>query len=219
NKSVEREIKINGIDKFCINKKIIEENPFIFNVDLGDTNRYNQKNSLRCWAFSGINVIERNMAVNMDMDVDKFKLSDDYVSFFHRLEKANTVYEKIITSKTTDLNKIINKGILATPVEETGNWLNFIGIVRKYGLVPLEVMPTSFEGRNSNKVTGLFTEIVRNNCLSILGLKEQKVGLEKLRQKKVEFLEEHYAFLSKIYGEPVCNFDYEYLNRSGQNGF
>ena len=100
NKKIERKIKKYGLDKVCINKKIIEDNPPIFNIELEETKRYNQKNSLRCWIFSGINVIKRNMAKNLNMDIMNFELSDNFITFFHRLEKANITYEKIITSKT-----------------------------------------------------------------------------------------------------------------------
>lgn len=109
NKAIENKIKKYGLDKVCINKKIIEENPPIFNLELEETKRYDQKESLRCWAFSGINVIKRNMANNLNIDIMKFELSDNFIAFFHRLEKANTAYERVITSKTTDLDKIVKK--------------------------------------------------------------------------------------------------------------
>ena len=109
NKNIEKKIKQYGLDKVCIQQKIIDENPPSFNLELEETKRYDQKDSLRCWAFSGINVIKRNMANNLNMDIMQFELSDNFIAFFHRLEKANTTYEKILTSKTTDLNKIVKK--------------------------------------------------------------------------------------------------------------
>ena len=48
NKDIENKIKEYGIDKVCLNRKIIEENPPIFNLELEDTKRYDQKESLRC---------------------------------------------------------------------------------------------------------------------------------------------------------------------------
>lgn len=97
NKKIENKIKQYGIDKVCINKKIIDENPPSFNLELEETKRYNQKDSLRCWAFSGINVIKRNMANNLDMDIMQFELSDNFIAFFHRLDKY--VFTVIINKK------------------------------------------------------------------------------------------------------------------------
>ncbi len=215
NKEIENKIKEYGIDKVCINRRVIEENPLIFNLELEETKRYDQKESLRCWAFSGINVIKRNMADNLNIDIMQFELSDNFIVFFHRLEKANTTYEKVITEKTIDLEKIVEKGILKDPVEEVGNWKTFIGIVKKYGLVPMKVMPTTYEGRNANRVTNLFSEIVRSNAITLLKLKQQNKNIIEIRKVKNKMLEENYEFLSKVYGEPVNTFNYEYINKNG----
>ena len=213
NKKIERKIKKYGLDKVCINKKIIEDNPPIFNIELEETKRYNQKNSLRCWIFSGINVIKRNMAKNLNMDIMNFELSDNFITFFHRLEKANITYEKIITSKTIDLDKIVKKDILKNPVEEGGNWENFIGIVKKYGLVPMKVMPITIEGESATRVTNLFSETIRSNAISLIQLKEQNKSTDELRKVKLKMLEENYEFLSKVYGEPVKSFNYKYIDK------
>lgn len=217
NKNIENKIKQYGLDKVCINKKIIDENPPIFNLELKETKRYNQKDSLRCWAFSRINVIKRNMADNLNMDIMQFELSDNFIAFFHRLEKANTTYEKILKSKTTDLDKIAKKNILKNPVEEVGNWKTFTGIVKKYGLVPRTVMPITAEGENATKVTNLFSETVRSNAITLLKLKSQNKKVEELRKIKFKMLADNYEFLSKVYGEPVKTFNYNYTDKNGNN--
>ena len=215
NKKLEKKILKYGLDKVCINTKIIEDNPPVFNIELEETKRYDQKNSLRCWVFSGINVIKRNMAKNLNMDIMNFELSDNFITFFHRLEKANITYEKIITSKTIDLDKIIKKDILKNPVEEVGNWENFIGIVKKYGLVPMKVMPITIEGESATRVTNLLSETIRSNAISLIKLKQQ--NKDEIRKVKMKMLEENYEFLSKVYGEPVKSFDYKYIDKNGHN--
>lgn len=217
NKNIEKEIKKYGLDKACINKKIIEENPPTFNLELSETKRYDQKDSLRCWAFSGINVIKRNMANNLNMDIMDFELSDNFIAFFHRLEKANTTYERIIKTKTMDLNKIVKKKILSDPVQEVGNWKTFVGIVKKYGLVPMEIMPITFEGQNAIKVNNLYSETVKKNAISLMQLKKQNTPIKEIRKAKYKMLEENYEFLSKVYGEPTRTFTYEYIDKDGNN--
>lgn len=217
NKNIENKIKQYGLDKVCINQKIIDENPPIFNLELEETKRYDQKDSLRCWAFSGINVIKRNMADNLNMDIMQFELSDNFIAFFHRLEKANTTYEKIIRSKTTDLDKIVKRNILKNPVEEVGNWKTFVGIVKKYGLVPMTVMPITIEGENAIRVTNLFSETVRSNAITLLKLKKQNKSIEELRKIKLKMLSDNYELLSKVYGEPVKTFNYNYTDKNRNN--
>ncbi len=77
-------------------------------------------------------MIKRNMAKNLNIDIMNFELSDNYIIFFHRLEKANLAYEKAITSKTTDIMKIFKKERLKNIVEEVGHWKTFVNIVKKY---------------------------------------------------------------------------------------
>lgn len=217
NKNIENEIKQYGLDKVCIDKKIVDENPPFFNLELEETKRYDQKDSLRCWAFSGINVIKRNMANNLNMDIMKFELSDNFITFFHRLEKANTTYERILTSKTMDLDKIVNKNILKNPVEEVGNWQTFVGIVKKYGLVPMTIMPITIEGENATRVTNLFSETIISNAITLLKLKRQNKNIEELRKVKSKMLADNYEFLSKVYGEPVDTFNYDYIDKNGNS--
>lgn len=132
NKEIENKIKEEGLIKACLNKEIIEENEPNFNIELSETKRYNQKDSLRCWAFSGFNMIKRNIAENLNIDIINFELSDNYIIFFHRLEKANLAYEKTINSKSTDIMKIFKKVELKDVVEEVGHWQTFVNIVKKY---------------------------------------------------------------------------------------
>lgn len=217
NKNIEKQIRQYGLDKICINQEIIDENPPSFNLELEETPRYDQKDSLRCWAFSGINVIKRNMAHNLNMDIMKFELSDNFIAFFHRLEKANTTYEKILRSKTNNLDKIVKKNILKNPVEEVGNWQTFVGIVKKYGLVPMSVMPITIEGESATRVTNLFSETIRSNAITLLKLKKQNKNIEELRKIKLKMLADNYEFLSKVYGEPVNIFNYDYIDKNGNS--
>lgn len=100
NKNIEKRIKQYGLDKVCINPKVIDENPPFFNIELEETKRYDQKDSLRCWAFSGINVIKRNMADNLNMDIENFV-------FISNVPKRNRKYgEKLKNLESININKM-----------------------------------------------------------------------------------------------------------------
>ena len=155
------------------------------------------------------------MANNLTIDIMNFELSDNYIAFFHRLEKSNTTYEKIINTKTIDENKIVKNGILKYPINETGNWQTFVEIVKKYGLVPMKVMPITIEGQDAKRVDNLYAETVKKNALLLLELKKQNKPKEEIRKQKMKMLNENYEFLSKVYGEPVKTFDYQYVDKNG----
>lgn len=58
NKEIEKKITTNGLEKACINKSIIEENEPTFNIELPESKRYDQKDSLKCWIFAGLNLCQ-----------------------------------------------------------------------------------------------------------------------------------------------------------------
>ena len=48
NRIIENAITENGLEKSCIDRRIIEENQPIFNIELPDGKRYDQKDNYRC---------------------------------------------------------------------------------------------------------------------------------------------------------------------------
>ena len=56
NKIIENAITKNGLENACINRDIIIENQPVFNIELPESKRYDQKNSVKCWIVAGLNV-------------------------------------------------------------------------------------------------------------------------------------------------------------------
>lgn len=217
NKEIEEKITKDGLKKTCINEEIIKQNPPIFNIELSETKRYNQKDSFKCWIFAGINVIKRNLAENLDINIMNLELSDNYIAFFDKLEKSNSIYEKVIHSKTNDIQKIQKSKILNNCVIEDGNWVMFLAILNKYGIVPLEAMPNTQESNNYEKWWELYREKVKSDVVHLLEYKEKENNKSKLEEMKCQFLQENYSLLSKILGEPPLKFDYKYVDNNKQN--
>lgn len=216
NKQIEEKITKYGLKKTCINEEIIKQNPPIFNIELSETKRYDQKDSLKCWIFAGINLIKRNMAENLNMNIMDLELSDNYIAFFDKLEKSNSIYEKVIHSKTNDLQQIQKNKILNNCVVEDGNWVMFLAILNKYGIVPLEAMPNTAESNNYEKWWEIYREKVKSDVIHLLEYKKKENDKIKLEEMKCQFLQENYNLLSKILGEPPLKFDYKYINDNQQ---
>ena len=68
------------------------EVPFVFNlvVEAGDV--CNQKRSGRCWMFAGLSVLRVLLAEKLN--VKSVELSQAYLQFYDKLEKANFFLEK-----------------------------------------------------------------------------------------------------------------------------
>ena len=96
NKIISDSIITNGINNTCFNSKVLTENQNVFNIELPDSKRANQKKSGRCWFFAGINMIKHDMAKNLNIKLEDIDLSVNYLTFYDKLEKSNTIYENII---------------------------------------------------------------------------------------------------------------------------
>lgn len=130
------------------------------------------------------------------------ELSDNYIAFFDKLEKSNSIYEKVIHSKTNDLQQIQKNKILNNCVVEDGNWVMFLAILNKYGIVPKEAMPNTAESNNYEKWWEIYREKVKSDVVHLLEYKKKENDKIKLEEMKCQFLQENYSFLSKILGEP-----------------
>ncbi len=213
NKIIENSITENGLEKSCIDRRIIEENQPIFNIELPNGKRYDQKENYRCWIYSGLNTIKYDMAKNLNIDLKNFALSNNYIAFFDKLEKSNNIYENIINLENTDWEYLDKNDILQNCVKEGGHWQWFVSIVNKYGLMPYEHMSDTFESLKFRNITNLFSEKVKKDCIKILNAKKENKTIEELRELKELFLQENYILLSKILGEPKMCFDYEYKDK------
>lgn len=189
------------------------ENQPIFNIELKECRRYDQKDSYKCWIYAGINVIKHDIAQNLDIDIMKLELSNNYIAFFDKLEKSNNVYENIIELENTSLDYIHKEKIIKFCVSEGGYWQWFVAIINKYGIVPMSFMSDAVESTNYQKISEIFAEKVKKDINYLLELKNKNESKEKLREEKERFLQENYNLLSKILGEPIFKFDYEYKDR------
>ena len=131
NKIIENAITTNGLENTMLDRNIIIENQPIFNIELPESSRYDQKDSYKCWIYAGFNMIKYNVAQNLNIDVKDLKLSSNYISFFDRLEKANHLYNEILELDNVDFEYLEKEKILDQAGEETGYWEFFKSLVLK----------------------------------------------------------------------------------------
>lgn len=216
NKVIENAITQNGLENACINRDVIIENQPIFNIELPESKRYDQKNSWRCWIYGGLNLIKYNIAKNLDMNVMDLELSSNYIAFFDRLEKSNNAYENIINLEKVEFEYIYKESVIKYCVSEGGYWDEFVAIVNKYGILPYSYNPNVVESANYEKVEYLYTEKVKKDIIKLLDLKKSGTHIDLLKEEKNKFLQENYILLCKILGEPLTEFNYEYKDKSGE---
>ncbi len=215
NKVIENAMKKIGMQSFCLNTDIINSTPNVFNIELPNTKIYDQEDSWLCWLYAGINFIENNVANNLNILPTDVNLSVNFLSFFDKLEKSNTFYNKIIETDNFDLKIEVNKYYIEDAFYEGGRFTFFKELVNKYGLVPENVMPKTFDSKDSEQLRRIYNEKLKKDMFKLLKLKKDNIAKDNIYLKKEEMLKENYNLLSKCLGSIPLSFTYEYKDKDG----
>ena len=162
-----------------------------------------QKQSGRCWLFTGLNVL-RAAAISQH-DLGKFQFSQSYNFFYDQLEKANLFLQAIIDTKDLPLDDRQVDWLLSNPISDGGTWTGVANLVMKYGVVPAEVMPESLIANSTSQMATQLKTILRQDALTLREAKCPKCA----GKLKVEMLSEIYRILCLAYGQPPVEFEWK----------
>jgi bleomycin hydrolase len=102
----------------------------------------NQRASGRCWIFAASNVFR--IAIQQKYDIKSFELSQAYLFFWDKVEKANYFLESILDTTHEDVDSCLVSALMASPVGDGGQWDMIVNLVSKYGIVPQVLYPDSW---------------------------------------------------------------------------
>ncbi len=182
NFNIADKLKKVSLEDFSLNNRIIKGNKFEFNLELENCKIYSQKSSLRCWLFSCLNLIKNDIAHNMNCDPLHFQISSNYLTFYDKLEKSNHAYQVIIDSNYNFYkNGLVNKSknrflaeFLQDPVRESGRIEYARELIKKYGIVPEEIMPETYNSSNSSEFIKLYSQKVKRDLFLLIQAKKTK---------------------------------------------
>ncbi|MCK4303059.1 MAG: aminopeptidase, partial [Candidatus Eisenbacteria sp.] len=102
----------------------------------------NQKGSGRCWMFAGFNTLRPQVIKRFGLK--SFEFSECYLQFWDKLEKANKFLQEMIDYADQPLDDRRVEIIIDSPLGDGGWWTYFVDLVQKYGVVPKETMPETY---------------------------------------------------------------------------
>lgn len=180
-----------------------------FNVEVKTLPVANQKASGRCWIFAGLNVLREIIATKCK--IKKFELSQNYISLYDKIEKSNFALESIVKLAAHDHDDRVLQFILNDPVSDGGQWDMFVNLVEKYGLVPQEAFPETFQSNNTREADQLVNAAIRNFAYEAhrLSLKDDAQGIRSLKEKTMDQI---YALFLNAFGVPPKTFDFAYTD-------
>ncbi|OZJ04758.1 hypothetical protein BZG36_01830 [Bifiguratus adelaidae] len=212
------------LSQVLVNRKaaVADHHDFSLKLDLEGL-ATNQKQSGRCWLFAGTNVLR--LAVMKKYNLEDFELSQPYLFFYDKLEKANYFLESMITLADRDVDDRVVQYLLQAPVNDGGQWDQFVNVVEKYGVVPKVAYPETYSSSASGKLNWIVTAKLREYAVEIRqnyreaihqkGMPSTKAR-SLLRASKSHYMNEIYRILTITLGEPPEKFTWSFRNKDGK---
>ena len=207
-KAVKNALATNSIAALAINGENLAMIDTHFSHRVKTKGITNQKSSGRCWLFTGLNVLRAKM-------IDKyglpgFEFSQNYNSFYDLLEKSNLFLQAIIDTKDLPLEDRKVDWLLKNAIGDGGQFTGVSNLLMKYGVVPKEVMPETFQSENTNQMAMILKWKLREYALELREMKANKTA-----ERKEAMLTEIYRILVECLGVPPTEFEWTRYDKAG----
>ncbi|MBR1769499.1 MAG: aminopeptidase, partial [Bacteroidales bacterium] len=110
NKALAKIVANNDIKKLATNPNIKVNRDVNFSNVVLNKGITDQKQSGRCWMFSGFNVLRNKMI--QEYNLGAFELSENYLFFYDQLEKSNMFLSLIIKYRDENLDSKYNEWLM-----------------------------------------------------------------------------------------------------------
>ena len=168
-----------------------------------------QKSSGRCWLFTGLNVLRAKMIDKYDLPGMEF--SQSYLFFYDQLEKANLFLQGVIDTRKLPFEDRQVDWLFSNPLSDGGQFTGVSNLITKYGLVPAEAMPETYQANNTSQMANLLKLKLREFGLELRAACKARPA--ELQEMKVRQLSEIYRILALCLGEPVKEFEWTRCDR------
>jgi bleomycin hydrolase len=173
----------------------------------------NQKSSGRCWLYTGLNTLRP--LVQEKYNIGAFEFSQTYSFFWDQLEKANLFMEIALSTADLPMDNRKVAWLFKNPIGDGGQWTTFADIVKKYGLVPKEAMPDTYQSEKTSMMSRMLRRKLREDGLRLRKIAHSKIAEEKKQELKFEMLADIYRILVLSLGEPPETFVWQYEDKDG----
>lgn len=208
---VNKALSKTSIEDVCYNTLADSKMNHKFSLELPTMPATNQKSTGRCWLFAALNTLR--LKLGKTINVENIELSQNYLAFYDKFEKSNFFLEKIIETAERPIEDRLVNWLLSSPVNDGGQWDMFVGLVKKYGLVPKDTMPETFQSSNTSSVNRILNTKLREYACIIRTDVKKGVSIQAIREKKEVMLKEIYNVLCICFNKPVKEFDFEYVDK------
>ncbi len=204
----------NNIRNLALNRELVGKTDHFFAHRIKTNAITNQKSSGRCWLFTSLNVLRPKIIEKNNLK--EFQFSENYLFFWDQFEKANLFLEGIISTRNLKMDNREVEWLFKHPMQDGGIWNYTVGLIEKYGAVPKDAMPESYNSENTGMMRRLLARKLKGQGLKLRELHKEGKKLSALREEKVDMLSNIYRMLVINLGVPPEEFTWTYEDKDGK---
>ena len=205
---IARAIQKNGIKAASEDPTASERLHRAFSYEIKTGKPTNQRHSGRCWSFAALNTLRHKFATKYKFK--DFELSQNYLFFWDRSERANMFFQKIIATADKPLHDRTVDFYLSFALNDGGQWANAASIIEKYGVVPEYVMPDTHNTKDTSDVAEVFDSLMRKDAIELRAMVQTNASAAELQEAQERMMGDVYKIAAYSFGEPPAKFDLEY---------
>lgn len=150
-----------------------------------------------------------------------FELSQAYLFYWDKLEKANWFLEQVIDTAGEDLDSRLVQTLMGDLVSDGGQWDMVYNLVDKYGLVPQALYPDSWNAKNSSVLNSVVKNKLREFALRLrkLARDPEPTAPAVFSAVKISMIQEIQQIMTLLLGpppKPTDAFTWQYNDKDGK---
>lgn len=200
-----------SVDEIALNRRVVAGMDWHFSHEVTTGAISNQKRAGLCWMFASLNWVR--VAVIEKLKIESFDFSQNYLTFWDRLEKANRFLAMIVALRDRPTDDRMVDFLLREPSSDGGEWHMVANLIRKYGLVPKSAMADTFNVSDSAFLNKVLHYKLREAAAIVFGLHRAGAKDAEIDRARRKALSEIYRILCILLGEPPERFDFSYRDK------
>ena len=213
-KALQNALITTGVSALAARPNVAQANDTYFSNEAPSKGITDQQSSGRCWLFTGLNVMRSHMI--REQKLGRFEFSQSYNSFYDQLEKANLFLQSVLDKADKPMNDLTVEWLFRNPISDGGTFTGVQDVITKYGVVPAEVMPESYNANNTSAMAKVIALKLREYGLALRKAYASGERGKKLEARKAEQLATIYRILVACLGEPPTQFTYTLRDAQGR---
>jgi bleomycin hydrolase len=201
-----------AVSRAALNRDVVSRIDRSFSIHLSENAATSQMSSGRCWLFAALNTLRCTTIKKLNLE-NSFELSQNWMMFWDKFEKANFFLEAILdTADEPEGSRIIDH-LMQGPIQDGGQWHMFVSLVDKYGVIPKTAMPETKSSGNTREMNFHITAMLRAGAQNLRKAKESGADEAELQKAKQAILSSTYRMLCVHLGVPPAEIDWQWRDK------